>query len=124
MKKILATLFVLTTLLFVTSCGDSFKTYKVEDLYGNWRGEAWGFDFNKDGSAKIIRRGSEMSGEITWRAVSIGNTLEFVQDGKVIMANMTIKGIENDTLTIETRPLLGSGKSELATEIHKLARVE
>lgn len=121
--KFLVALFISSALL-LASCGDSFKTYKVENLYGTWSGEAWGFTFNEDGSAEIIRRGQQMAGEITWRAVSIGNTLEFVSDGKVIMSNLTIKGIEGNKLTIETRPLLGGVRTEMATEIHELTRVE
>lgn len=121
--KYLAILLCSAVLLF-TSCGDSFKTYEVENLYGTWRGDDWGFTFNKDGSAEIIRRGQQMEGDITWRQVSIGNTLEFVADGKVIMSNLTIKGIEGDKLTIETRPLLGGVRAEMATEIHELTRVE
>ncbi len=105
-----------------TSC-DSMKTYDVNDLYGSWQGDVWAFTFNEDGSCMIANKGNALDGENTWRQVSMGNTLELVHNGKVFMANVTVKGIENDVLTLEMRPMIGGGKSELATEIHELKRV-
>jgi len=121
MRTIATFLFAIT--LFITSC-DSFKTYEVENLYGKWKGDVWSFTFEEDGSCEVVKNGNKLQGETTWRAVTMSNTLEFVANGKVFMANVTVKGIENDTLTLEMRPMIGGGKSELSTEIYKLARVE
>ena len=120
--KILTTLLVAVGLLFA-SC-DSMKTNEATDLYGQWQGTPWSFTFNEDGSCVILNNGNLWPGETTWRAVSMGNALEFVADGKVIMANVTVKGLKDDVLTLETRPMIGGAKAELATQIHELTRVK
>ncbi len=121
--KILATL-LLVTLVSLVSCGDAFTTYEVKDLYGEWKGEPWSFTFKEDGSCKIINKGQVWPGETTWRAVSIGNTLELVADGKVIMSNLTVKSIANDTLQLETRPMIGGARADVSTVLHTLVRVQ
>ena len=112
---------LLSVTFFFASCS-SMSTYEVKDLYGQWQGETWGFTFNEDGSCVILRGGQQWPGETTWRQVSIGNTLELIADGKVIMSNVTVKGIENDVLSLEMRPMIGAQTQ--TTEIHKLNRVK
>lgn len=98
------------------------SNYKIEELYGKWQGEAIGFTFNKDGSCEIFMQGGEKwPGDTQFRPVSIGNTLEFTQGGKVIMSNVTIKSLVGDVLTIEMRPMMNPTQT---TVIHELKRVQ
>lgn len=112
-------LVLLTTIsLFFASCTTN---YEVKDLYGKWSGESMGFTFNEDSSCEIILNGEKYPGDTHWRA-AIGNTLEFTANGKVIMANVTIKSLKDKVLTIEMRPMTTS--KDVTTIIHEMKRVE
>jgi hypothetical protein len=114
---------VLVYLVFVatilTSCAPT--NYETKDIYGKWVGETMGLTMKEGGSCVMTLAGEKMPGEITWRA-AMGNTLEFTQNGKVIMSNVTVKGIKDDVLTIELRPMM-SGKDR-TTIIHSMKRAE
>ena len=109
--------FVLGTMLLLASCASNYET---EQLYGAWQGEKLGLTLNEDGSAVITLDGVAFGEEVAWRD-AIGNTLEFTSNGKVILDNVTVKGVSPDTLTIELRPLIG--RSNSATELHHLIKV-
>lgn len=104
--------------LFLGSCTTN---YEVTDLYGKWMGESMGLTLNEDRSCEMFINGVKDSREIQWRD-AMGNTLEFTSNGKVILSNVTVKSVKNDTLTIEMRPLLT--KRDIATVIHVMTRVE
>lgn len=112
-------LLLLLTIFTLSSCGSN---YKIEELYGKWQGDTWGFTFNEDSTCEILMNGEKWPGATMFRPVSIGNTLEFTADGKVILSNVTIKSLANDVLTIELRPMIG-GATE-TTQIHELKRVK
>lgn len=112
-------LLLIITTLTLTSCGSN---YKIEELYGKWQGPSLGFTFNEDGSCEIIMGGEKWPGETAFRAVSIGNTLEFTANGKVILSNVTIKSLVGDVLTIEMRPMISSAAQ--TTQVHELKRVK
>lgn len=112
-------LMLLTALVILcASCGTN---YKIEELYGTWECEAMGFTFNQDGSCDIMMKGERWPGKTEFRAVSIGNTLEFTQGGLVILSNVTIKSLVDDVLTIEMRPMTNPTAT---TVIHEMKRVK
>ena len=113
------TVLTLVTFLF-SSCFES--NYKIEELYGTWDSEKLGFTFNKDGSCEVLMNGNKWPGETKFRAVSIGNTLEFTAGGKVFLSNVTIKNLEKDTLTIEMRDMFNP--SNQTTNVHVLTRIK
>ncbi len=108
------------TAIFCFSCFE--PNYKIEELYGKWESEKLGFTFNEDGSCEVIMNGNKWPGETKFRAVSIGNTLEFTSGGKVFLSNVTIKSLTGDILNIEMRDMLNPTKQ--ATEIHVLNRAK
>lgn len=122
MKFLIALLFIFS--IAFTSCGDAFSSFESKDLYGQWQGDTWGFTFNEDGSCEVLKNGNLWPGETTWRKVAVGNTLEFVANGKVFLSNVTVKGIQNDTLSIEMRPMFRGAKAETTTVVSKLVRVK
>lgn len=109
-------LFIAFLCLVMFSCTSNYET---EQLYGNWQGETMGMTLNEDGSAELRMDGG--SRKVNWRD-AIGNTLEFTSGGKVIMSNLTVKSVNADTLTIETRQLMGH--RSVGEVIHKMARVK
>ena len=113
------TVLTLVTFLF-TGCFEA--NYKIEELYGKWHSEKLGFTFNEDGSCEVLMNGNKWPGETTFRAVSIGNTLEFTAGGKVFLSNVTIKSIEGNVLTIEMRDMFSP--TQKTTNVHLLNRVE
>lgn len=94
------------------------SNYETEQLYGDWQGETMGMTLNEDGSAVLRMDGG--SRKVQWRD-AIGNALEITSGGEVIMSNLTVKSVTADTLTIETRQLLGH--RSIGEVIHKMARV-
>lgn len=110
---------VVTVALFFMSCGAT--NYKVEELYGKWVSETMSFNFMEDGSCDMYIKTEQWPGEVKWRA-AMGNTLEITADGKVIMANLTIKSLKGDELTIETRQMVGA-RRDIATS-HVMKRVK
>ena len=117
--RFLSIVFLFTTLF--TSC-DSFKTFEEKDIIGSWEGEKWGFTFNEDHTCSISQSGRIWYDNANWRQMMFGNTLEFVANGKVILTNVTVKSVDQSTLTLELRPLIGSQTT--TTETHKLSKVE
>ena len=111
------TLLSLVTILLLFSCGAS--TYEKNDLYGHWKAPTWEFIFNEDGSCKVGKAGEFPEGKWTYR--TFGNTLEISQNGKVFLSGLTIKGIQNDELTLEFRHLVN--KSNQMNEHVILKRV-
>lgn len=106
--------------LTMTACFE--PTYIVEDLYGKWESESISFVFNEDGSCEYYMNGNKYPGDTRFRPVTIGNALEITSNGKVIMANLTIKSLKDDQLTIETRQMIGN--REASTQTHVLNRVD
>ena len=104
--------------LFLGSCTTNYET---KDLYGKWMGDSMGLTLNEDGSCEIFMNGGKDPRKTEWRD-AMGNTLEFTSNGKVILSNVTVKSVTNDTLIIEMRPLLT--KHDIATVIHVMPRVE
>ena len=107
--------FALLTLSLLASC----STYEKTDLYGHWKNGQWEFVFNEDGTCKIGQNGTFLGGENTYR--TFGNTLEIVRNGKVYLSNLTVKGIENDKLSLEFRQAMGA---EGMDNVQVLSRVE
>ena len=103
--------------LFLSSC---MTNYELKDIYGKWMGEKIGFTFNEDGTCEIFMNGGKDPRQMEWNTV--GNALEFVANGKVILSNVTVKGIKDDVLTIEMRPMFTQG--DVSTVIHTMKRVE
>lgn len=108
-------LFFVFLCLFFFSCA----SYETEQLYGDWQGETMGITLNEDGTAELRLDGG--SRKVEWRD-AIGNTLEISSGGKVIMSNLTVKNVTADTLTIETRDMVGN--RSVGEVIHKMARVK
>jgi len=113
--------------LFLLCCTVSFyacfgSNYKIEDLYGKWDSKSLGFTFNEDGSCVVLIDGNQWPGQTKYRAVSIGNTLEFTVNGKVFLSNVTIKSLKEDILEVEMRNMFGS--KEMTSETHRLQRVQ
>ncbi len=94
------------------------SNYETEQLYGNWQGERMGMTLNEDGSAEIRMDGGAR--KVEWRD-AMGNTLEITSGGKVIMSNLTVKSVTADTLTIETRKMIGNRST--GEEIHRMVRI-
>lgn len=113
-------LLILCCSALLSACFEA--NYKIEDLYGKWYSEALGFSFNEDGTCDVIIDGNKYPGKTEFRAVSIGNTLEFTKDGKVFLSNVTIKSLEGDVLEIEMRDMFST--KILSSEIHQLKRVQ
>lgn len=103
--------------LFLASCTTNYET---KELYGTWKDHRMTLTLNEDQSAEILLGGNAFGENVEWRD-AIGNTLEFTSNGKVILDNVTVKGVSDDTLTIELRPLMS--RREVATEIYYLAKV-
>lgn len=114
MRVFLLALFLCIGLASCTS------NYETEELYGQWQGQKLGLTLNQDGSAVILLDGIAFGENVEWRD-AIGNTLEFTSNGTVILSNVTVKGVSNDTLTIEFRPIMG--RNAAAEEIHHLVKV-
>lgn len=110
MKALFLTL--LTLVLFI-SCA----TFEKEQLYGHWKNDTWEFVFRENGTCMLGNSGVTQGEQLKY--TTLGNTLEISKDGKVIIGNLTIKGIENDELTLEFRNLVGSGDKMNALEILK-----
>lgn len=108
MKKIIA---VVLPVLFLISC----STYDKEQLYGHWKNDTWELVFRKDGTCMVGNRGVNQGEQLKY--TTLGNTLEISKDGRVIISNLTIKGIENDQLKLEFRNLVGSGDNMEDLEI-------
>ncbi len=113
-------LLILSCSLLFTACFEA--NYKIEDLYGKWSSEALAFSFNEDGTCEVIIDGNKYPGATKFRAVSIGNTLEFTAGGKVFLSNVTIKSLEGDVLEVEMRDMFST--KILSSEIHQLRRVQ
>lgn len=109
------------SLVIFSSC-DSFKTFEEKDIIGSWEGDKWSFTFNEDHSCVISQSGKVWYENANWRQMMFGNTLEFVANGKVILTNVTVKSVDQSTLTLELRPLIGNQIT--TTETHKLIKVE
>ena len=84
--------------IFFLSCQ---STYEKQELYGHWKNDNWDFIFNEDGTCKVGKNAVFQKGNWTYR--TFGNTLEIVRDGKVVLSNLTIKGIHNNELSLEFR---------------------
>lgn len=108
MKKILA---LALPLLFIISC----STFEKDQLYGHWKNETWEFTFRENGTCKLVNNGVVQGEQLKYS--TFGNTLEISRSGKVILSNLTIKGIENDQLKLEFRNLVGSGDKMEELEI-------
>ncbi len=100
--------------LLLTACS---STYEKADLYGHWQNENWDFVFNEDGTCKIGKQSQYQGGQWTYR--TFGNTLEIAKNGTVFLSGLTVKGIENDELTIEFRPIIGQAKNSQNLQVLK-----
>lgn len=102
-------------------CSSCTSNYELEELYGKWEGSSIGFTFNRDGSCDIyMGGGKKWPGKTEFRPVSVGNTLEFTEGGKVIMSNLTIKSLVDDVLIIEMRPMLNPTKTSITHELNRV----
>ncbi len=95
------------------------SNYETEQLYGNWQGKDIGFTFNEDGTGELRMTGG--SRNIGWRD-AMGNTLEITAGGEVIMSNLTVKSVSQDTMVIETREMLGH--RAIGEKLHTMIRVQ
>ena len=98
------------SILLLSGC----DTYKMEDLYGTWKGEVWEMTVEEGDKCRMINNGHEYK-DCTYN--TIGNALEIASEGSVFLSNLTVKGIENDVLSLEFRTLG-------ASNIRKLNRVK
>lgn len=108
MKNLILPLF---SLVFILACA----TYDKEQLLGHWKSDTWELVFRADGTCKVGNRGVLQGEKLKY--TTLGNTLEISKDGRVIISNLTIKGIKDDQLTLEFRNLVGSGDQMEAIEV-------
>ena len=83
------------------------SNFEKEQLHGHWKNDTWEFKFRPDNTCMMSNNKVVQGENLKYR--TFGNTLEISRDGKVIISGLTIKGIENDQLTLEFRNLVGSG---------------
>ena len=92
----------LLALTFILAC----STYEKEQLYGHWKNDTWEMKFRADGTCSLGNNGVNQGEQLKY--TTLGNTLEISKDGRVIISNLTVKGITEDELSLEFRNLVGS----------------
>jgi len=108
---------VFLTLFLFSSC----STIDKSELYGHWQNDAWEFVFNEDGTCEIGMEGKKLPGD--WHYNKMGNALEIVRNKRVFLSNLTIKGIEDDKLTLEFRNLI-SNSTDNTLDIQVLQKIK
>jgi len=83
------------------------SSFEKEQLYGHWKNDTWEFNFREDGTCMMSNNGVVQGEKLKYR--TFGNTIEISRSGRVILSGLTIKGIQDDQLTLEFRNLVGSG---------------
>jgi hypothetical protein len=104
MKKII---FLFLASVIFSSCSN----FEMKDLYGSWTSENFDFTFNEDKT--INYRMGQIADKGTYRP--LGNAIEVVSSQNLVVTRITVKSLENDTLTIDL-PLNG------ASRVFKLTR--
>ena len=103
--KVLKYIFI----LLVTATTFSCSTIEEEKLIGSWKSDTWEFTFEEDGGAIVTKNGNTLPGDVSYR--NFINALEFVKDGKVFMSGLTVKSVDDETLVIEFRDIMGENNT-------------
>ncbi len=104
-------LIILFSVLLAVGC----SRFEDQELHGHWKNNNWEFIFNPDNSCAIAGQGGTPVENLKY--TTFGNTLEIIENGKVILSGLTILSVTEDELKVQFRNLVGSGDNMDNTQL-------